>query len=284
MPPWLPGYWQELRSPEFEALDPERTVALLPVGAVEQHGPHLPVMVDAGLNQAIVERALGLLPEGTPVLVLPMTSYGKSDEHRDFRGTLTLSAETLGRVWHEIGVSVRRAGVRKLLFLNSHGGQPQVMQIAARRLRIEQGMLAVAANWFSWGLPPGLFPETEVRHGIHAGAVETAMMLAVRPDLVRTDLAEDFAPATLEDEREFPRLRALGAAGFGWQAQDIHPEGAAGDARLATAAAGEQILDLRRRAPARPAAGAGPLPAGAAAGAARRLGDGHSPPRLRALT
>ena len=131
MPPWLPGYWQELRSPEFEALDPERTVALLPVGAVEQHGPHLPVMVDAGLNQAIVERALGLLPEGTPVLVLPMTSYGKSDEHRDFRGTLTLSAETLGRVWHEIGVSVRRAGVRKLLFLNSHGGQPQVMQIAA---------------------------------------------------------------------------------------------------------------------------------------------------------
>jgi creatinine amidohydrolase len=242
MAPWLPGCWQELRSPEFDALDPERTVAVLPVGAVEQHGPHLPIMVDACLNEAIVERALGLLPEGTPVLVLPMTSAGKSDEHRDFKGTLTLSAETLLRVWHEIGVSVRRAGVRKLLLLNSHGGQPQVMQIVARRLRIEQGMLAVAANWFSWGLPPGLFPEAEVRHGIHAGAVETAMMLAVRPDLVRPECAEDFAPATLGDERDFPRLRTLGAAGFGWQAQDLHPDGAAGDARGATAEKGEAVL------------------------------------------
>src|SRR3954453_18394061 len=117
MPPWWPGYWQELRSPEFEALDPERTVALLPVGAVEQHGPHLPVMVDACLNQAIVERALGLLPEGTPVLVLPLTSHGKSAGHCVFPGPLPPAAETLGRVWHEIGVSVRRAGVRKLLFL-----------------------------------------------------------------------------------------------------------------------------------------------------------------------
>jgi creatinine amidohydrolase len=103
-------------------------------------------------------------------------------------------------------------------------------------------MLAVAANWFSWGLPPGLFPEAEVRHGIHAGRVETAMMLAVRPDLVRPDLAEDFVPATLAHEREFPRLRTLGAAGFGWLAQDIHPKGAAGDARQATAAAGEAVL------------------------------------------
>src|SRR3954447_24675510 len=103
MPPWLPGYWQELRSPEFEALDPERTVAVLPVGAVEQHGPHLPVMVDACLNAAIVERALKLLPAGTPVLVLPMTAVGKSDEHRDYKGTLTLSAETLGRTWYELG-------------------------------------------------------------------------------------------------------------------------------------------------------------------------------------
>jgi len=242
MAPRLPGRWEDLRSPEFAGLDPERTVAVLPVGAVEQHGPHLPVSVDACLAVAVVERALALLPPGAPVLVLPVTAVGKSDEHRDYPGTLTLSAETLGSVWRELGASVRRAGVRKLLILNAHGGQPQVMQVAARRLRIEEGMFVVAANWFSWGLPPGLFGAREVAHGIHAGAVETAMMLAVRPDLVRTDLARDFAPATLADERDSPRLRALGAAGFGWLAQDIHPEGAAGDATAATAEAGEAVL------------------------------------------
>jgi creatinine amidohydrolase len=242
MAPRLPGRWEDLRSPEFAELDPERTVAVLPVGAVEQHGPHLPVSVDACLGAAVVDRALALLPPGTPVLALPTTAAGKSDEHRDYPGTLTLSAETLLNVWCELGASVRRAGVRKLLFLNSHGGQPQVTQIAARRLRIEHGMLAVAANWFSWGLPGGLFDAREVAHGIHAGAVETAMMLALRPDLVRPDLARDFAPATLEDERASPRLRALGAAGFGWLAQDIHPDGAAGDATRATAGAGEAVL------------------------------------------
>lgn len=247
MPPRLPGRWEELRSPEFDQLDPERTVAVLPTGAVEQHGPHLPVMVDACLNAAIVERALALLPAGTPVLVLPMTSVGKSDEHLAYRGTLTLGAETLGRVWHELGASVRRAGLRKLLLFNSHGGQPQVAQIVARQLRIEHGMLVVAANWFSWGLPPGLFGEQEVRHGIHAGAIETSMMLALRPDLVRQDLAADFAPATLDHEQSYPRLRALGAAGFGWQAQDLHASGAAGDARGATAEAGEAVLAFAAR-------------------------------------
>ncbi len=238
----LPGWWQEVRSPEFDELDPERTVAVLPVGAIEQHGPHLPVMVDACLNAAVIERALALLPAGTPVLVLPMTAVGKSDEHRDYKGTLTLSAETLTRVWYEIGASVRRAGVRKLLLFNSHGGQPQVMQIVARQLRIDHGMLAVAANWFSWGLPPDLFTDQELSHGIHAGAIETSMMLALHPDLVRQDLVQDFAPATLEDEVAYPRLRALGAAGFGWQAQDLHPTGGAGDARGATAEAGRAIL------------------------------------------
>lgn len=244
MPPQLPGWWQDLTSPDFNALDPERTVAVLPVGAIEQHGPHLPVAVDSCLNAAIVERALPRLAAGTPVLVLPMTQVGKSNEHSAYKGTLTLSAETLGRMWYEFGVSVRRAGLRKLLLFNSHGGQPQVMQIVARELRVDHGMLVVAANWFSWGLPEGLFDERERRHGIHAGAVETSMMLAVRPDLVRADLAaQNFPPATLGHERDFPRLNALGAAGFGWQVQDLHPLGACGDARAARAEAGERILD-----------------------------------------
>ena len=239
----LPGWWQDLASPEFAALDPEATVAVLPVGAIEQHGPHLPVAVDTCLNEAIVRRALELAPAGLPALVLPTTAVGKSNEHVDYPGTLTLSAETLGRVWYEIGASVRRAGLRKLLLFNSHGGQPQVMQIVARELRIDHGMLAVAANWFSWGLPDGLFDAVELRHGIHAGAVETAMMLAVRPDLVDMAAAADFVPVTVADDLDYPRLRALGAAGLGWQTQDLHGEGACGDATRATAEAGRAVID-----------------------------------------
>ena len=243
----LPGWWQDLASPEFAALDPEATVAVLPVGAIEQHGPHLPVAVDTCLNEAIVRRALELAPARLPALVLPTTAVGKSNEHVDYPGTLTLSAETLGRVWYEIGASVRRAGVRKLLLFNSHGGQPQVMQIVARELRIDHGMLAVAANWFSWGLPDGLFDAVELRHGIHAGAVETAMMLAVRPDLVDMAAAADFVPVTVADDLDYPRLRALGAAGLGWQTQDLHGEGACGDATRATAEAGRAVIDHAAR-------------------------------------
>ena len=239
----LPGWWQDLASPEFAALDPEATVAVLPVGAIEQHGPHLPVAVDTCLNEAILRRALELMPEGMPVLILPTTPVGKSNEHVDFPGTLTLSAETLGRVWYELGASVRRAGVRKLLLFNSHGGQPQVMQIVARELRIDHSMLAVAANWFSWGLPDGLFDPGEIRHGIHAGAVETAMMLAVRPDLVDMAAAADFVPVTVADDLDYPRLRALGAAGLGWQTQDLHGEGACGDATNATEEAGRAVIE-----------------------------------------
>jgi creatinine amidohydrolase len=239
----LPGRWEDLASPEFGTLDPERTVAVLPVGAIEQHGPHLPVAVDTCLIDAVVQRALKRLPDGAPVLILPTTAIGKSNEHIDFPGTLTLSAETLGRVWYELGASVRRAGLRKILLFNGHGGQPQVMQIVARELRIDHDMLAVAANWFSWGVPDGLFDPSEIRHGIHAGAVETAMMLAVRPDLVDMRAAADFVPVTVADDLDYPRLRALGAAGLGWKTQDLHGEGACGDAVRATAEAGHKVIE-----------------------------------------
>jgi creatinine amidohydrolase len=239
----LPGYWQELPSPEFRRLDPARTVAVLPVGAIEQHGPHLPVAVDAAINAGIVRRTLEVLPEGAPVLVLPMTSVGKSNEHTAYPGTLTLSAETLLRVWTEIGDSVHRAGIRKLVIVNSHGGQPQVMQIAARELRIRHRMLVAACSWFALGLPEGIVPPEERRHGIHGGTVETSVMLALHPDLVRMDLARDFQPLSVQLDQEAPRLMSLGMAGFGWQAQDLHRAGACGDASRATAEIGRTVVD-----------------------------------------
>lgn len=239
----LPVRWQDLATTEFAALDPERSVALLPVAAIEQHGPHLPVSTDATINEGIVARLLELLPAGTPLLVLPMQAVGKSDEHLDFPGTLTLGAETLIRVWGELGASVRRAGLRKLILLNSHGGQIAPMQIVARELRLRHGMLAVAASWFAFGTPDGLVPADELRHGIHGGAIETSMMLALRPDLVTMALARDFRPVTIELARRAPRLAGLGAAGFGWQTQDLHPAGACGDATLATAEIGRRCIE-----------------------------------------
>lgn len=238
----LPARWQDLSTVDFSTLDPERTVALLPVAAIEQHGPHLPVATDATIAEALVARLLARLPAGTPLLVLPLQAVGKSDEHIDYPGTLTLSAETLIRLWCELGASVRRAGVRKLIVLNSHGGQVGPLQIVVRELRAAHGMLAVAASWFAFGLPEGVVPAIEQRHGIHGGAVETAMMLALQPELVAIDRARDFRPATLHLAEAAPRLVSLGAAGFGWQAQDLHPAGACGDATLATAAMGEACL------------------------------------------
>jgi creatinine amidohydrolase len=236
-------FWHELSTRDFQAIDAARTVAVLPVGAVEQHGPHLPVGVDALINEGLIGRAIALMPEDLPALVLPMTWVGRSVEHVDYPGTLTLGAETLARVWYEIGASVARAGVRRLLILNSHGGQVQAMQTVARELRIHQRMLVVAASWPQLGLPDGVVTPVERQFGIHAGDVETSMMRALREDLVTMAEARDFVPSTRRLSEAAPLLAGLGAAGFGWQAQDLHPEGACGDASAATAQRGEAILE-----------------------------------------
>ena len=234
-------YWRDLPWTAFQGLDPEATVALLPVAAIEQHGPHLPVGVDAFINQGVVEAAMPLMSDD--VLVLPASQVGKSNEHLAFPGTLTFSAETLIRIWTEIGESVARAGIRKFVMLNSHGGQPQVMDIVARDLRVRRGMFAVAANLSGLNRARDLFTALEGRHGIHAGSSETSQMLHLQPDLVRLDKARNFAPSTIVLEHEFTHLRAEGhAVGFGWQTQDLHPSGACGDATDADAERGAAVV------------------------------------------
>lgn len=241
--PSLPRrYWVEMSTREFDALPPD-TIAVLPVAAVEQHGPHLPVAVDACLNEAVVRRAVTRLPAGLPVTFLPMQAVGKSNEHQAFAGTLTLSAETLIRVWTEIAESVLHAGVRKLVLFNSHGGQPQVMDIVARDLRARLGMLVVCASSYGLPEPDGLFPEQESRHGIHGGSKETSMMLALRPELVQMQHAQDFASLSQAMAVRYRFLAPEGAVGFGWQTQDLNPHGACGNALDADARRGELLLD-----------------------------------------
>lgn len=236
--------WADNTTNDFESLDPETTVAVLQVAAIEQHGPHLPVSVDATVNEGVIAATLPLIPDTLPIVFLPMMPIGKSNEHQAYPGTLTFSAETLMRVWTEIGESVARAGVRKLILLNSHGGNPQVMDIVARDLRVRLGMFVVAAGLGSVGTPQGLFSEEEKKHGIHGGASETSLMLHLRPDLVRTDKIDDFRPVTFELETAYKHLRAEGrGVGFGWQTQDLHMSGALGDARDSDAERGRLIVE-----------------------------------------
>lgn len=236
-------YWADWTWTDFAAADMGATIAVLPVAAVEQHGPHLPVGVDTMIMGGYLERVVATLPADLPVLFLPVQSVGKSNEHLDFPGTLTLSAETAIRAWTEIGESVYRAGIRKLVLLNSHGGNVTSLDIVARDLRVKLGMLVVTASWHRFGYPDAVVGAAERTHDIHAGEVETSLMMAFRPDLVRRDELRDFVPASTTIERDYKWLRVTQPVGFGWMAQDNSPAGAMGNAAAATADKGEQAAD-----------------------------------------
>jgi creatinine amidohydrolase len=235
--------WVEMTTKDFQNLDLERVIAVMPVAAIEQHGPHLPVFVDSCVMLGIMDAIMADLPDDLPVTFLPLLSIGKSNEHMAFPGTLTLSAETLIRLWTEVAESVARAGIRKLIIYNSHGGQTQIMDVVARDLRVRLRMFVVTCSYWGVGKPAGLFPDQENRHGIHGGSGETSMMLHLRPDLVREEERQNFVPASVAIENEYRHLKPEGSAiGFGWQTQDLNPAGACGNALDADADRGGQIV------------------------------------------
>ena len=240
--------WLDLTTEDFRNRDMSRAIAVLPVAAVEQHGPHLPVGVDTFINEGYLARMRELVPDELDVLVLPVQTVGKSNEHLGFPGTITLSAETAIRAWTEIGESVHRAGCRKLVFANSHGGNVAVLDIVARELRVRLGLLAVNAAWHRLGYPAGLYDAVEARHGIHGGDAETSLMLALRGETVRMARAQNFVPQTVDMERRFRHLGATQPIGFGWMSQDLHEAGAMGDAANATRDKGEATLEHGARA------------------------------------
>jgi len=183
------------------------------------------------------------MPADLPVTVLPAMPIGKSNEHISYPGTLTLSAETLIRLWTEISESVARAGVRKLVLFNSHGGQPQIADIVARDLRVRRDMFVVTASTYALGRPAGLFPEAELKHGIHGGSVETSIMMYLHPDLVRRDELANFRPRSLDMEGDYEILTPEGKVGFGWETQDLSLPGACGDASDADAERGKLLVE-----------------------------------------
>jgi creatinine amidohydrolase len=242
------SYWWDLTTEEFARLDMTRAVALLPVCAVEQHGPHLPVRVDAAINAGIVERALQQLPADLSLLVLPAQNVGKSDEHIAFPGTLSIDHETLGRLWFDLAESVHRTGCSKIIVFNSHGGQPQLIDILCRDLRVRLNMLAVNCAWYDITPMSDLFDAGELRHGIHGGAVETSMMLHLHPSLVKMERAKNFVSRAAAVEAGNAVLRMEGSTGIGWQIQDLNAEGACGDATQADAAKGKELIERAAKA------------------------------------
>lgn len=236
--------WAEMTTEEFRASDTATWIAVLPIAAVEQHGPHLAVAVDTVIAEGNVQAVRDILPKGLPVTFLPTVWMGKSDEHIAFPGTITISAETQIRLLAEIGGSIARAGVRKLVIANSHGGNVAVMDIVARDLRVKHGMLAVQCSWHRLGAPEGLFSEAETAHGIHGGEIETAQMLHFRRDLVHMAKARDFRSAAAAMEGRYSHLTATRRIPFGWMSEDLSPAGAIGNASAATPASGRQLTDF----------------------------------------
>ena len=231
--------WMEMTWQEIAAGETARWIAVLPLAAVEQHGPHLPLGVDTFIAEAYIERVGKILPADLPVTFLPVQRIGVSAEHLEYPGTLTLSPTTAIAAWAEIGESLARAGLRKLVLITSHGGNVAAMETVARDLRARLGMLAVTVGWHRFGYPDGTFTAEERKHGIHAGDIETSQMLAAKPDTVHMDRAPNAVPATIAMAKEFKWLGAYRPAGFAWMTQDINPTGAVGDATLATAAKGD---------------------------------------------
>ena len=249
-----PRFWADLKSPDFARLDLNRCIAVLPVAAIEQHGPHLPLNVDATLVDGVIANALPHLPAGLPVLFLPTQSVGFSPEHTRFAGTLSLKAETILRLWTEVAESVAATGVKKLVLLNSHGGQVGLLDVVARDMRTRLDMLVYSVNSFNLpllddqgGSVADQFSAHEHRFGIHAGELETSMMLALKPEQVDMARAQNFHSTSQDRAEQFSILGNGRSAKLGWQMQDYNPHGAVGNAAAATAQKGHALLGAMGR-------------------------------------
>jgi len=223
-------------------LDKENVVIIQPLGAIEQHGPHLPLAVDAAIGLAVLGKALAKLPSTIPAYALPCLYYGKSNEHWHFPGTITLSAQTLIAVLTEVGESVYRAGFRKLVWMNSHGGQPQVLEIVARDLH-QRYPDFVVLPLFTWRVPNlagELLTPKEQELGIHAGDAETSLLLSILPDQVHMEKAVAEYPHGLPDDS---LLSMEGNLPFAWVTRDLSQSGVIGDPLTATKDKGDRILE-----------------------------------------
>ena len=227
---------------EIEAMpEKENVVIIQPLGAIEQHGHHLPLVVDSAISMGVLGKALSQMPAEIPAYALPCLYYGKSNEHCHFPGTITLRAETLLSVIEETAESIYHAGFRKLVLMNSHGGQPQVMEIIARDLHQKYEDFQVFPL-FTWRVPnitPELLTKKELEYGIHAGDAETSLMLSLLPEQVKMERAVTEYPQNLPENS---LLSMEGKLPFAWLTKELSKSGVMGDATVASKEKGDRIL------------------------------------------
>jgi len=227
---------------EIAAIDTSDWIAVLPLGAHEQHGPHLPFETDAIIADGIACRLAGVLGMDVPVTVLPVERIGYSIEHLDVEGTVSLAFDEAVDRWIAIGERLSALGIRKLLLLNAHGGNSPLMTIVATELRVRFNMLCVGTAWTRFLVPGDVFSHEEKAYGIHGGDIETSVMLALAPETVEMSKADDFSSfqSVLSENAKY--LRAYGPHAFGWKMSDLNKQGVTGNATLATASKGEALI------------------------------------------
>lgn len=242
-----PQNWADIDTARIDRKSTASWIAVLPLAATEQHGPHLPFETDTMIARAYLARVHELLPKDIPATFLPIEEIGISTEHMAFSGSKTLTTEVALKRWMELGEQAARMGIRKIVIVTSHGGNSAAMALIAQDLRA-RGMLAVTTSWSRFGIPEGLFQADELRFGIHGGAVETSIMLAAYPQSVKKDRISNFQSAARNMKDEFRWLSDSRPAAFAWAAQDLNPCGAIGDATLATAEKGTALIEHGARA------------------------------------
>lgn len=235
--------WNDIRGLNVDKSTTSGWIAVLPLAATEQHGPHLPLETDTLIAEAYLARVRETLPQDIPATFLPIERIGISTEHIAYHGTQTLATDVALKKWMALSDTIAQMGVRKLIIVTSHGGNSAAMALIAQDLRAKYEMLAVTTSWSRFGTPDGSFPPDEVRHGIHGGAIETSIMLAAWPQYVMQDRIANFESAEIQMMKEFRWLSAGRPAPFAWAAQDLNPQGAIGDATLATAEKGIALID-----------------------------------------
>lgn len=220
----------------------DNTIAVLPLGAHEQHGPHLPFETDTLIVTGLISRLKPLLPPELDIKFLAPEPVGYSIEHMDVDGTKSLLFDEAVHRWISIGEELAEQGISKLILLNAHGGNSPLLTIVATELRVRFNMLAVATSWTRFGLPDGLISPEEKAIDIHGGFIETSVMLALYPELVDMSRAANFTSNQSNYSKIYKHLRAYGPHAFGWKMSDLNKSGVAGNASLATAQAGEAII------------------------------------------
>ena len=218
------------------------TIAILPLGAHEYHGPHLPLETDTIIAKAIAARLRKALPDALDVIFLEAEPVGYSPEHLDRPGTKSLAFDEAVNRWLDVAGDLSSRGIRKLVLLNAHGGNSPLLTIVATEARVRFNMLCVATSWTRFGVPEGMISLEAKAIDIHGGDIETSVMLAIAREKVDMEKAQDFPSAQSDYAARYRHLRAYGPHAFGWMMSDLNADGAAGNARAATAEKGEALI------------------------------------------